>query len=82
MDALRASDPRMFVTLKGHDAREVRSIEEAVKVCAWFRDNADDGFGIGASKYYGWKVGRVSLGDRFIAQIHYNGRVESFEKGE
>ena len=66
----------MFVTLKGKHAVEVVSLEQAVLICANYRDTADYGFMIGAEQYYRGKAGRVMQGDRKIAQIHYNGRVE------
>jgi len=66
----------MIVTTKGKLATAVASLDEAVQVCANFRDTADFGSMIGASRYYAYGTGRVMVGGKKIAQIHYNGRVE------
>ena len=68
----------MIFTLKGKQAIEVSTLEEAVAVCAKFRDTCDYGSGIGSTEYYAWRVGRVlDANSKKIAQIHYNGRIES-----
>ena len=66
----------MIVTLNGKNAVSVNSLDEAVRIAAKFRDEYDYGFGMGATKYYNLKVGRVLQGSNQIARIHYNGRVE------
>ena len=66
----------MIVTTKGKNATAVANLDEAIAVCANFRDTADYGFTIGAEKYYGYRTGRVMVGKKQIARVHYNGRVE------
>lgn len=66
----------MIVTLSGKNAQAVSSIDEAVSVCEGFRDGYDSGFGMGSTKYYNLRVGRVFAGTKQIARVHYNGRVE------
>jgi hypothetical protein len=66
----------LLVTTKGRNAIAITNLDEAVSVCANFRNTADYGFAIGANDYYGYKTGRVFNGKKQIAQIHYNGRIE------
>lgn len=64
----------MIVTLKGKEVKEVESLEQAVRVCAEFRDTNE----MGATIYYGYKTGRVlDTNNKQIARIHYNGRIEA-----
>ena len=66
----------LIVTLNGKNAVSVQSVDEAVVVAAKFRDEYDYGFGMGATKYYNLKVGRILQGVKQIGRVHYNGRVE------
>ncbi len=66
----------MLVTLNGKNAVGVDSVEQAASVAGKFRDGYDYGFGIGATKYYNLRVGRIFAGAKQIGRVHYNGRVE------
>jgi hypothetical protein len=66
----------LIVTLKGKEAVAIDKIDDAVSVCAKFRDEYDYSFGMGANDYYRFKAGRVLSGKKQIAQIHFNGRIE------
>lgn len=69
-------DLSLIVTLNGKNAVSVQSADEAVSVAAKFRDEYDYGFGMGSTKYYNLKVGRILRGTKQIGRVHYNGRLE------
>ena len=68
---------RMYVTLKGNEAREVNSFAEASTIAQKFRDTADYGFPIGGTEYSRLNAGRIfdAEANKQIAHVSYNGRV-------